>query len=83
MSPRLYSGCTCIGQCTECFAGGDNLRIHQWWIGCPVGPIPEVGVPHDRIPSTTPGEEPPRDARDSGSARSHSTHLETSSSDRP
>ena len=35
----------------------------------------------DRIPSTTPGAEPPRDARDSGSARSHSTHLETSSSD--
>ena len=39
--------------------------------------------PDDRIPSTTPGAEPPRDARDSGSARSHSTHLETSSSDRP
>ena len=39
--------------------------------------------PSDRIPSTTPGAEPPRDARDSGSARSHSTHLETSSSDRP
>ena len=37
----------------------------------------------DRIPSTTPGAEAPRDARDSGSARSHSTHLETSSSDRP
>ena len=37
----------------------------------------------DRIPSTTPGAEPPRYARDSGSARSHSTHLETSSSDRP
>ena len=37
----------------------------------------------DRIPSTTPGAEPPRDARDSGSARSHSTHLETSSSNRP
>ena len=36
----------------------------------------------DRIPSTNPGAEPPRDARDSGSARSHSTHLETSSSDR-
>ena len=36
----------------------------------------------DRIPSTTPGAEPPRDARDSGSARSHSTHLETTSSDR-
>ena len=34
----------------------------------------------DRIPSTTPGAEPPRDAKDSGSARSHSTHLETSSS---
>ena len=29
----------------------------------------------DRIPSTTPGAEPPRDARDSGSARSHSMHL--------
>ena len=37
----------------------------------------------DRIPSTTPGAEPPRDARDSGSARSHSMHLETSSSERP
>ena len=37
----------------------------------------------DRIPSTTPGAEPPRDARDSGYARSHSTHLETSFSDRP
>ena len=37
----------------------------------------------DRIPSTTPGSEPPRDTRDSGSARSHSTHLETSPSDRP
>ena len=36
----------------------------------------------DRIPSTTPGAEPPRDAKDSGSARSHSTHLETSSSNR-
>ena len=42
-----------------------------------------VFVKIDRIPSTTPGAEPPRDARDSGSARSHSTHLETSSSDRP
>ena len=37
----------------------------------------------DRIPSTTPGAEPPRDAKDSGSARSHSTHLETRSSNRP
>ena len=41
------------------------------------------GTTTDRIPSTTPGAEPPRDARDSGSARSHSTHLETSSSNRP
>ena len=39
--------------------------------------------PNDRIPSTTPGAEPPRDAKDSGSARSHSMHLETSSSNRP
>ena len=37
----------------------------------------------ERIPSNTPGAEPPRDTRDSGSARSHSMHLETSSSDRP
>ena len=37
----------------------------------------------DRIPSTTPVSEPPRDAKDSGSARSHSTHLETSSLTRP
>ena len=38
---------------------------------------------YDRIPSTTPGAEPPRDAKDSGSARSHSMQLETSSSDQP
>ena len=38
---------------------------------------------YDRIMSTNPGAEPPRDARDSGSARSHSRHLETTSSDRP
>ena len=44
---------------------------------------PTVVIDYDRIPSTTPGAEPPRDARDSGSARSHSMHLETSSSDRP
>ena len=41
----------------------------------------EIQPDPDRIPSTTPGAEPPRDAKDSGSARSHSTHLETSSSD--
>ena len=29
----------------------------------------------DRIPSTTPGAEPPRDVRDSGSATSHSTTV--------
>ena len=40
-------------------------------------------VQDDRIPSSTPGADPPRDAKDSGSARSHSTHLETSSSNRP
>ena len=38
---------------------------------------------NDRIPSTTPGADPPRDAKDSGSARSHSMQLETSSSNRP
>ena len=38
---------------------------------------------YDRIPSTTPGAEPPRGTKDSGSARSHSTHLETSSQKRP
>ena len=37
----------------------------------------------DRIPSTTPGAEPPRDAKDSGSARPHSTHPETSFTNRP
>ena len=37
----------------------------------------------DIIPSTNPGAEPPREVRDSGSARSHSTHLETSYSGRP
>ena len=37
----------------------------------------------DRILSNTPGAEPPRDARDSGSTTSHSKHVETSSSDQP
>ena len=41
--------------------------------------LKEIG----RIPSTTPGAEPPRITKDSGSARSHSTHLETSSQKRP
>ena len=44
-----------------------------------------VGSPKfdDRILSNAQGAEPPRDAKDSVSARSHSTYLETSSSDRP
>ena len=45
--------------------------------------LPPSAKGRDRIPSTNPGAEPPRDARDSCSARSHSMHLETSSSDRP
>ena len=51
----------------------DVWNIHVLWL--------TYGI--DRIPSTTPGAEPPRDAKDSGSARSHSTYLETSSSNRP
>ena len=43
----------------------------------------KVNTRDERIPSTNPGAEPPRDARDSSSARTHSMHLETSSSDRP
>ena len=47
---------------------------------CPL--LETVSDQFDRIPSTTPGAEPPRDAKDSGSARPHSTHLETSSTNR-
>ena len=54
---------------TCCYDLRDVCQQHEWH-------------DTDRIPSTNPGAEPPRDARDSGSARSHSTHLETSSSDR-
>ena len=70
--------------------------VHRSQVPRNAKPIPMVWTLHhkrdpagaivrgnDRIPSTTPGAEPPRDARDSGSARSHSTHLETSSSNRP
>ena len=56
------------------------------WKGCKYNVLVdwEIGEKtYDRIPSTTPGAEPPRDAKDSGSARSDSTHLETSSSYRP
>ena len=56
------------------------LAFPQAPVECPI----YMDIPHgDRIPSTTPGAEPPRDTKDSGSARSHSTHLETSSSNRP
>ena len=55
------------------------LKPILFWRGEPATPLKGS----DRIPSTTPGAEPPRDAKDSGSARSHSTHLETSSSNRP
>ena len=55
--------------------GFQKIRVHFVYV-----------VKHDgsdRIPSTTPGAEPPRGTKDSGSARSHSTHLETSSQKRP
>ena len=63
---------------------------HPWLLGAEFSEVTNVGVGKsfvmkvgDRILSNTPGAEPPRDAKDSGSARSHSTHLETSSSNRP
>ena len=61
-----------------------NHLAVEWsnWEDSRQQPVGHPTLP-DRIPSTTPGAEPPRDAKDSGSARSHSTHLETSSSDRP
>ena len=67
-----------------------NTTIVMTWIPLtpqvqyqPLTKLPVMTHTTDRIPSTTPGAEPPRDAKDSGSARSHSTHLETSSSNRP
>ena len=62
-----------------------NQTTSRWivrYLGCQFGWHGNIMAP-DRIPSTTPGAEPHVDARDAGSARSHSTHLETSSSDRP
>ena len=56
--------------------------IEQFMVGRPVEETSGTTL-NDRIPSATPGAEPPRDSKDSGSARSHSTHLETSSSNRP
>ena len=65
--------------------GDGNNALPQRRLGLDIGIVGarEETLGSDRISSTTPGAEPPRDARDSGSARSHSTHLETSSSDRP
>ena len=67
---------------------GNIMEFNQWvtsrWADCMQGSRSLLtSSTIDKIPSTNPGAEPPRDARDSGSARSHSTHLETSSSDRP
>ena len=59
----------------------NSLTYSITWVSRPQKLIGVVMT--DRIPSTTPGAEPPRDAKDSGSARSHSTHLETSSSNQP
>ena len=42
--------------------GQQEHGVHYWDTYAP--------VVTDRIPSTTPGAEPPRDARDSGSVRS-------------
>ena len=55
----------------------NSMMGGQQWVVFP------FRAPIDRIPSTTPGAEPPRGTKDSGSARSHSTHLETSSQKRP
>ena len=55
---------------------GDYVRL------CEISIRPNISFT-DRIPSNNPGAEPPRDSSDSGSARSHSMHLESSSSDRP
>ena len=69
-------------------ASGDTMNTIDDWSSV-MGTTPTTngtnsqGTASDRIPSTNPGAEPPRDARDSGSARLHSMHLETSSSDRP
>ena len=87
----------CLAAALWYFAGGSYLditishgigkteRSGLWYMQPTIVPNYSFGSqPHyDRIPSTNPGAEPPRDARDSGSARPHSIHLETSFSDRP
>ena len=57
--------------------------LNDWMKHRGIPNVHEIIVQSDRIPSTTPGAEPPRGTKDSGSARSHSTHLETSSQKRP
>ena len=76
MHPWCSWECMLPGRCSP----GKTCRT--FWNGNIVL-LPIVLGKVDIISSTSPGAEPPRDARDSGSARSHSTHLETSSSDRP
>ena len=66
------------------YQGVENILDLLSWEEDEVKAIPaQQEFTLDRIPSTTPGAEPPRDAKDSGSARPHSTHLETSSTNRP
>ena len=67
---------------TVCFPSGDTTSPNSL-VSLKPNSNRHLIMLSDRIPSTTPGAEPPRDAKDSGSARSHSTHLETSSSNRP
>ena len=62
--------------------GNGDCQLDDSYCG-PANLFSSFVMDYDRIPSTTPGAEPPRDARDSGSTRSHSMHLETSSSNRP
>ena len=70
------------GVVADC-AGGVGGAVVKKLVARAFGGLSGSGLGGDRIPSTTPGAEPPRGAKDSGSARSHSTHLETSSQKRP
>ena len=82
---RTVNGLQHTGPCRQPSTGPCLRSLPNAWVPLAGGGGGGGGQPavHDRIPSTNPGVEPPRNARDSGSARSHSTHLETSSSDRP
>ena len=86
VGPEILTLLECVHAAFANLADKYKLSKKQLWNLFQVGqtfPKYENAMVSDRIPSTTPGAEPPRDARDSGSARSHSMHLETSSSDRP